>query len=201
VSHQLLHLADQVALVGDPGVDDAHELEVADMVHTWLPDEVLALGDLNYDTGLNSTIDARVGKYYGRYIYPFKGSALYGTGSATQTNRYWPIPGNHDWGNTCGDSNSGCSCTSNLARVAPYIWYMPTNGRRYYNTVLGGGLVEIFALSSDCNEPDGTTSTSVQGQWLKTQLAASTATWKLVLIHHSPFSSGTSHGSNPRTQW
>jgi phosphodiesterase/alkaline phosphatase D-like protein len=54
---------------------------------------------------------------------------------------------------------------------------------------------------SDCNEPDGTTSTSIQRQWLQAALASSTATWKFVLIHHTPFSSGTSHGSNPRVQW
>lgn len=54
---------------------------------------------------------------------------------------------------------------------------------------------------SDCNEPDGTTSTSVQAQWLQASLAASTAVWKFVLLHHSPYSSGSTHGTNPRTQW
>lgn len=31
----------------------------------------------------------------------------------------------------------------------------------------GGGLVQIFGLDSDCSEPDGATSTSKQGVWLK----------------------------------
>lgn len=35
----------------------------------------------------------------------------------------------------------------------------------------------------------------------QTQLAASTATWKLVMLHHSPFSSGSNHGSIARLQW
>jgi len=61
---------------------------------------------------------------------------------------------------------------------------------------------ELVSMArSDCNEPDGTSSTSLQAQWLQNALAASTAVWKFVLIHHAPFSSGSGHGSNPRTQW
>lgn len=37
--------------------------------------------------------------------------------------------------------------------------------------------------------------------WLQDALGNSTAPWKVVMLHHAPFSSGTSHGSNPRTQW
>lgn len=36
---------------------------------------------------------------------------------------------------------------------------------------------------------------------LQNQLAASTATWKVVMLHHSPFSSGADHGSITRLQW
>lgn len=38
--------------------------------------------------------DAQVGKYYGSFIYPYKGT--YGSGSPMGTNRFWPITGNHD---------------------------------------------------------------------------------------------------------
>ncbi|HEV3469111.1 MAG TPA: fibronectin type III domain-containing protein, partial [Pyrinomonadaceae bacterium] len=41
-------------------------------------------------------------------------------------------------------------------------------------------------------EPHGVTSTSVQGQWLRSRLAASTAPWKIVYFHHPPYSSRTS---------
>jgi phosphodiesterase/alkaline phosphatase D-like protein len=64
-----------------------------------------------------------------------------------------------------------------------------------------GGLVELFALDTDCNQRNGTTASSLQGQWLQRALTASNATWKFVLMHHSPFSSSTSHGTNPRVQW
>lgn len=65
----------------------------------------------------------------------------------------------------------------------------------------GGGLVQLFALNSDCSEPDGTSSDSKQGRWLQDQLAASRATWKFVMLHHSPYSSGGEHGSHARLQW
>lgn len=34
----------QVATVGDFGVDNSNELKVANMVHSWKPDDVLLLG-------------------------------------------------------------------------------------------------------------------------------------------------------------
>lgn len=61
--------------------------------------------------------------------------------------------------------------------------------------------MQLFALNSDCSEPDGTSSDSKQGRWLQDQLAASSATWKLVMLHHSPYSSGGQHGSHARLQW
>ena len=61
--------------------------------------------------------------------------------------------------------------------------------------------MEIFALSSDCNEADGTSSTSIQALWLQNMLTASTATWKVVMLHHAPFSSGGGHNSITRVQW
>jgi hypothetical protein len=62
-------------------------------------------------------------------------------------------------------------------------------------------LLELFALDSDCNQRDGTTADSLQALWLQQALTASSAVWKFVMLHHSPYSSSTSHGTNPRTQW
>src|SRR5207237_1978277 len=93
------------------------------------------------------------------------------------------------------------------ALLTPYLNYftLPGNGRHYTVT---DGPVQLFAIDSgngagdgsDSPEPDGYTSTSVQGQWLKAQLAASTATWKLVYFHHPAYSSGVL-GSNAVMQW
>ncbi|MEO5951636.1 MAG: hypothetical protein ABIQ44_04125, partial [Chloroflexia bacterium] len=56
------------------------------------------------------------------------------------------------------------------------------------------------AVDSDAREPDRITSTSKQGAWLKSRLAASTARWRLVYFHHAAYSSGD-HGSTAEMQW
>ena len=44
-------------------------------------------------------------------------------------------------------------------------------------------------VDSDPHEPDGRSVDSIQAQWLKEQMLASDAPWKLVAMHHSPYSS------------
>ena len=75
---------------------------------------------------------------------------------------------------------------------------MPNN-ERYYDLIWGP--VHLFAIDSDPNEPDGVTSSSIQAAWLQSELAASTACWKLVYMHHPPYSSGATHGSSTWMQW
>ena len=62
------------------------------------------------------------------------------------------------------------------------------------------GLVHRFAIDSDSDEPDGTSSDSVQAQWLQKTLAASTACWKIVYFHHAAYSSAK-HGPDEDMQW
>ena len=40
-----------------------------------------------------------------------------------------------------------------------------------------------------------------QRAWLKRSLRASPARWKVVVLHHPPYSSGEVHGSTPEFQW
>lgn len=169
------------AAIGDYGSDDQHELDVANLVKSWNPEFIITLGDNNYPSGEASTIDANIGKYYHEYIYPYRGS--YGPGSAT--NRFWPSVGNHDWDNQIGP------------KLQPYLDYFTLPGNeRYYDIVRGP--VHFFMLDSDGEEPDGYKSTSIQANWLKNKLATSTAPWKVVVVHHPPFSSRTSY---PNLQW
>jgi len=63
------------------------------------------------------------------------------------------------------------------------------NGRNYYTTSVGDGLVEFFVL--DSNDLDDR-----QIAWLDRAMGQSTATWKIPIFHHPIYSSGKKHGSS-----
>ncbi len=169
-----------LALIGDFGEAGQPEADVADLVNSWNVDYVLTVGDNNYPNGEASTIDANIGQYYQQYIGNYSGS--YGAG-ATE-NHFFPSPGNHDW---------------NTNTLQPYLDYFTLPGNeRYYDVDLG--LVHLFALDSDPHEPDGRSATSTQAVWLQSQMSSSTASWKLVTMHHAPYSSAL-HGSDSTMQW
>jgi len=126
-----------LAVIGDFGDAGQPEADVATLVNSWNPDYVLTVGDNNYPSGAASTFDENIGQYYQQYIGSYSGS--YGPG-ATE-NRFFPVPGNHDW---------------NTGTLQPYLDYFTLPGNeRYYDVTLGP--VHLFALDSDTNEPDGRT--------------------------------------------
>src|SRR4051812_35699538 len=172
------------AVIGDFSSDNqtAPTRDVANLVKSWNPDFVATVGDNNYPDGAASTIDSNIGQWYHQFISPYTGSF----GGGASTNRFWPAIGNHDWNSTG-------------AGYSPYLNYFTLPGNERYYTVAQDN-VQLFIINSDSHEPDGTSSTSIQGQWLQSALTASTATWKLVLFHHPAFSSGTT-GSNTYMQW
>lgn len=177
----------RLAVLGDYGVGSVAEGQVAEMVKSWMPDAVLTTGDNNYPRGAATTIDGHIGQYYQEYIGNYRGT--FGPGAVS--NRFFPSLGNHDW----------------LALDAqPYLDYFELPGQglenssgneRYYDYRLGDA--HFFAYDSDPHEPDGVKEGSVQAEWLRTQLAASDADWKIVYFHHPPFSSGP-HGSEANMQ-
>ncbi len=168
-------------VIGDFGSGDSHESDVARLVKGWTPDFIVTTGDNNYPNGSAATIDDHIGKDYSDYIGDYRGK--YGKGSATR--RFWPVPGNHDW---------------RTDQLRPYLDYfqLPGNGR-YYETDLG--LVHLFMLDFDREEPDGNTADSKQARWLKERLAASKSCFNVVVGHQAPYSSGARHGSDPKLQW
>ncbi len=168
------------AVIGDFGGDGPPEADVAALVKSWNPDFVITVGDNNYPNGSASTIDATIGQYYHDYIYPYQGE--YGPGA--ETNRFFPSLGNHDW---------------QTDAAQPYLDYFTLpNNERYYDFTWGP--LHFFVLDSDSAEPDGISSSSVQGDWLKGNLAESTSPWNVVYFHHAPYSSGL-HGPSDWMQW
>lgn len=62
-------------------------------------------------------------------------------------------------------------------------------GRNYFTLQKGDGLLELFMLdSTDCDR--------TQLGWVEQALQASTARWKIVVLHHPLYSSGKKHGSD-----
>ena len=170
----------RIAVIGDFGSNDAVEASVAALVRAWRPDLVATVGDNNYPNGSAETIDANIGQYYHEFIAPYSGR--FGTGAPT--NRFFPALGNHDW---------------KTAGAKPHLDYFDLPGNERYYAVRRGA-IELFFLDSDEHEPDGITRDSVQADWLRTALAGSTASYRIVLLHHPPFSSGEHH-SSPTVQW
>lgn len=168
------------AVIGDYGSGEAAEADVAGMVASWRPELVITTGDNNYPSGSAQTIDEHVGRFFQGFISPYQGS--YGQGA--DTNRFFPSLGNHDW---------------DTAGAQPYLDYFTLPGNeRYYDFTWGP--VHFFALNSDSREPDGVGAGSPQGVWLQNALASSSAPWKIVYMHHPPYSSGL-HGPVEWTRW
>jgi tartrate-resistant acid phosphatase type 5 len=168
------------AVIGDYGAAGPAERQVADLVKAFKPELVITTGDNNYPMGGADTIDANIGQFYADFIAPYHGK--YGKGA--RENRFFPALGNHDW---------------YTDDAKPYLDYFTLPGNERYYRVSRGG-VDFYALDSDPHEPDGTTATSKQADWLKAEVAKSRSPWHIAYMHHPPYSSGP-HGSTPELAW
>lgn len=168
------------AVIGDYGSGNQNAACVASLVNSWAPDFVITTGDNNYPLGSSSTIDENIGRFYHFFILNYSGS--YGEGSIR--NRFFPTLGNHDWMTKEGQ---------------PYFDYFTLPGNeRYYDFTWGP--LHFFALDSDSREPDGVGRNSIQAEWLQDGLSVDNLPWKIVYMHHPPYSSGM-HGSVDWMQW
>ena len=151
---------------------------VANLIKSWHPDFIITTGDNNYPNNEASNIDTNIGQFFHEYIHPYVGT--YGAGASS--NRFFPSIGNHEW-------------PFGVSGLAPYLAYFTLPGNeRYYSH--RHGPVELFACVGDQQEPDGATPTSIQAMWLSNALASSTAPWRIVYFHASPYSSSATHGSH-----
>lgn len=84
-----------------------------------------------------SHIDRNIGRYYSDYIFPYIASSVsgqFGNGSPTKTNRFFPVPGNHDWADPLSEDESFALCDlsgRSTPDLTPYLTYFaglnPTN--------------------------------------------------------------------------
>jgi hypothetical protein len=157
-----------------------------------------AFGDIGNSS--NAAAVAKLTRNRGAQFDLLLGDLCYGsTKLSTQINanysaeksagKLWPALGNHEYTDSCGGGSSASGYRS---------YFSLPNNERYYD--FKKGPVHFFVLNS-YKDPDGTSATSKQGQWLKGKLAASTSPWQIVFFHHPPYSSGDEHGSQSFMQW
>jgi acid phosphatase type 7 len=143
---------------------------IAAALHARRPDLVLAAGDVAYSVGSKEEFDKR-------YFAPMR--------ELLASVPVFPTLGNHEYGTDRGQ---------------PYLdaFVLPTNNdagtERFYS--FDWGPVHFATIDSSCAVGFDTTACSLRSQrdWLAEDLAASNAPWKVVFMHHPPYSSGK-HGS------
>jgi hypothetical protein len=70
------------AVIGDFGIDNENEADVAALVSSWGVDYVLTTGDNSYTDPDGTRYDVDVQPYYGTFV---------------DAELFFPVPGNHDW--------------------------------------------------------------------------------------------------------
>lgn len=88
-----------------------------------------------------------------------------------------------------------------------YLTYLPGN-RRYFDMVLG--CAHFFFLSSSIGESElgyqgpsdpQATYNSPQGLWFRRSVQSSAAPWKVVVLHHSPYTAGVQRPGHRYLRW
>jgi hypothetical protein len=112
--------------------------------------------------------------------------------------KIYACDGNHDWDGT--NENS-----------FPTYYDLASNnnaGKFYYSVVLGQ--MEFFFINDNPEDADnagGINATaaafqaSTMGQWIVNKIAASTARWKIVVIHHAAYSSSAANSGYASNRW
>ncbi len=155
---------------GDFGAGTQGQRDAAKMLDGAEAEFALLLGDLIYGRGEEEHYDTR-------FFEPYRRSLRRMT--------FWPALGNHDVGAKDG-----------AALLAAFD--VPANGPvgiqtgRNYSFDYGNTHIVAF----DSNASASVLKRTI-GPWLESDLKASKATWKIVFMHHPPFSSA-GHGEDPK---
>ena len=176
----------EFAVIGDFGTDSTAEAQVAAMVRGWNPAFVATTGDNYYAAGSETGTDRYdrvVGGHYCDFLAGVAPGPRCPSGGTSTANRFFPATGNHDW--TDGD-------------ITNYRAYFALPGSELVYDVRQGP-VHLFFLDSQAALASGAEAARQQS-WLQAALAASSAPWQIVVLHHPPYSSGA-HGSSPALRW
>jgi hypothetical protein len=181
--------AEQADLAGNVG----RSAPVTFTVDPSLPPQLLAAGDIALcggggDEATAALLDRRPGIVapVGDLAYPDGSSTAfagcYGPSWGRHRARTRPTPGDHEY-----DTGSASAYFDTFGAAAGD----PAKG--YYSYDLGTW--HAVVLNGECSRVGGCEAGSPEEQWLRQDLAASTASCTVAFMHHPLFSSGGEHGS------
>jgi 3',5'-cyclic AMP phosphodiesterase CpdA len=180
----------RLGFVGDTGTGDAAQKAVAAQMMAWRPSQVFLLGDNIYDRGSRKYIASRFDNVY--------------AGLMRAGTKFHAALGNHDvlWcevpeiESLPDDSRAYSSglLPCDVRHQLGHASFGYVGGRRYYSVksdATAQPLVEVFVLDSNTLAVSQTKlgplrEDRAQLRWLDEALAASTARWKVVALHHPP---------------
>ena len=161
------------AYIADFGSNDTNQAAVQRLVQSWNPAFIVSGGDNMY--GLYGTSRAAAEHLFQKTVMDYYGDWI-------NAGKFYPVIGNHDIEHD--------PVNPTWFREKFPALFGPKN---YYSKLLLAGQVEIFCLSSGYRtdesvfEPDGNTKAGLQYTWLVAALAASRAAFRIVILHHPPF--------------
>lgn len=179
----------RLIVIGDSGEGNAAQVCVAQGMDARCAaggcSAVLMAGDNFYDDGVASTADSQ---------WNTKFETVYDQPSLTSV-PFYAVLGEHDYAAianfpSAGDKQAQIDYTSLSVGVGvghrpSSKWNMPA---AWYDVVLGNGLVHLFALDTQDTQAG---QPADQPDDMAARVAASTATWKLVMGHFPRFTSGS----------
>ena len=177
--------------IGDTGEGNPDQFAVADAMNQHCADvggctAVILAGDNFYDDGVQSTSDPQwVTKFEDPYNLPQLDIPFYA------------VFGNHDYGLlSLGVAQAQIDYTSLPVGIGPGMrpsarWNMPAS---FYGVSSPGGIVDLFFFDTQGTAPMPSIATQIG--IVPTQVAASTATWKVAVAHHPRFTAGAHQDDN-----
>ena len=163
------------AIIGDSGTGKDPQYRIARQMFARYEepglDFVLMLGDNIYEHGNPAGYARRFEQPYGPLL----------SGGV----KFYAALGNHD------------VRRNNWKYAVEYAGFN-MGGRRYYTFRYGDDLVQFFALDTTTltKKHRGGSADPEQEAWLRDELEASRARWKIAFFHHPLYSSGRRHGGN-----
>ena len=181
--------------MGDTGTGGPDQKAVAAQIMAWRPTQVFLLGDNLYDRGSRKFIASRYDDIYAQLMkagVPFHAALGNHDVLWCEVPQVDPIP---DDAKAYVSGLLPCDVKYQLTHAS----FGYVGGRRYYSVKTDDSahpLVEVFVLDSNTLRTSQTKvgllrEDSAQLKWLDEALAASTARWKVVTLHHPPQSPST----------